>query len=139
MMKRWYSLSLRAGCLEARKAVISIATLQLCLATVINAQEVKQTQESRHQSSESAVQPNAVTLSVQGKCACSEDGAKFTKWKRGHIFEQGAILRTGEKARADLFFRRTGTTVRLQAGTEVKLEQMALTIKDGHPTLWPSG
>ncbi len=115
MMKRWRSLVL----------------LQLCLTVVINAQEAKQSPES--QSLDGAVRPSAVTLSVHGKCACSEDGVKFTKWKRGHIFEQSATIRTGEKARADLFFRRTGTTVRLQAGTEIKIEQMALTIKDGHP------
>ena len=34
---------------------------------------------------------------------------------------------------ADLFFRRTGTTVRLQAGTEIRIEKMTLTIKDGLP------
>src|SRR5208283_6226892 len=47
---------------------------------------------------------------------------------------QGAIIRTGENARADLFFRRTGTTVRLQAGTEIKLEEMAATVKNGIPS-----
>ena len=74
-----------------------------------------------------------MTLSARGKCEYSEDGVTFTNFERGHIFEQGAIIRTGENARTDLFFRRTGTTVRLQAGTEIKLDKMTLTMKDGLP------
>jgi len=55
-----------------------------------------------------------MTVAVRGKCECSEDGITFTNVDRNHIFEQGATIRTGENARLDLFFRRTGTTVRLQ-------------------------
>jgi DNA-binding response OmpR family regulator len=115
------------------RAATLITMLQLCLPAAINAQEVKQAPESRLQSPDAAARPNAVTLSVRGKCDYSEDGVAFTNFERGHIFEQGAIIRTGENARTDLFFRRTGTTVRLQAGTEIKLEKMAATIKDGIP------
>src|SRR5438105_1669028 len=64
--------------------------------------------------------PQALVLSVHGKCDYSEDGATFTALKAGHVFKEGAIVRTAEDARTDLFFRRIGTTVRLQSGTEVK-------------------
>jgi hypothetical protein len=82
-----------------------------------------------------AIRPDAVTLSVHGKCDYSEDGVTFTPFEHGHIFEQGAFLRTGEDARADLFFRRTGTTVRLQASTEIRLEKMTVTMKEDRPVV----
>ena len=78
------------------------------------------------------VLPHAVALSVLGKCECSDDGITFTKLERGRIFRQGMVIRTGGDAQADLFFGRSGTTVRLQAGTEVRLERIAVTIKDGN-------
>jgi hypothetical protein len=109
-------------------AVVAMLMLQLCPPAGINAQETKQAPDS-------LAQPNAVTLSVRGKCDYSEDGVTFVKLERGHIFVQGAIVRTGENARTDLFFRRTGTAVRLQAGTEIKLERMAVTMKDGPPVV----
>jgi hypothetical protein len=52
---------------------------------------------------------------------------------KGQILEEGAIVRAGDGARADFFFRRMGTTVRLQAGSELRIEKMTLTIKDGLP------
>jgi DNA-binding response OmpR family regulator len=109
-------------------AAVPIVVLQLCLPLAINAQELKQDRNG-------AVQPNAVTLSVRGNCDCSEDGVTFTKFERGHIFEQGAIVRTGDEARADLFLRRTGTTIRLQPGTEIRLEKMTVTLKDDLPAV----
>src|SRR5580700_5350512 len=111
----------------------SILMLQFCLAADASAQEVKPAPESQLASSDSDSRPVAVTISIRGDCDYSEDGVTFTKLERAHIFEQGAIVRTGEAARADLFFRRTGTTVRLQAGTEIKLEKMTVTVKDGAP------
>ena len=72
-----------------------------------------------------------MTISTVGKCECSEDGVTFTNLAKGQILEHGVVLRTGEGARADLFFRRTGTTVRLQPGSELRIENMTLTIKDG--------
>jgi len=105
-----------------------VIMFQLCLPLAISAQEVKQAPDG-------AVRPNAVTLSVRGKCDYSEDGVTFTKFERGHIFEQGAIIRTGDDARTDLFLRRTGTTIRLQAGTEMSLEKMTVTMKDGLPVV----
>jgi CheY-like chemotaxis protein len=80
-------------------------------------------------------QPTAMTLSVVGKCEYSEDGVTFTNLAKGRILKQSAIVRTGEDARTDLFFRRTGTTVRLQAGTEIRIEKMMLTLRDGLPIL----
>jgi hypothetical protein len=79
--------------------------------------------------------PQALVLSVRGKCDCSEDGTRFLPLRAGHLLKQGAVLRTGADARADLFFRRIGTTVRLQEGSEVKLEKMARHLKDGKPVM----
>jgi len=87
------------------------------------------------QSPDPAVEPGAMTLSVHGKCECSVDGVTFADLAKGQILEQGAIVRTGDDARTDLFFRRTGTTVRLQAGTELRIEKLTLTMKDGLPVV----
>ena len=76
-----------------------------------------------------------MTLSTVGKCEYSEDGLTFTNLGHGQILEQGAIVRTGEASRTDLFFRRTGTTVRLQAGTEIRIEKMDVATTDGAPTV----
>jgi hypothetical protein len=79
--------------------------------------------------------PQAQVLSVHGPCEYSADGATFTVLKPRQIVTQGAVVRTGGEARADLFFRRIGTTVRLQPGTEVKFETMSRQVKDGKPTM----
>ena len=100
--------------------------LQIGLPVAVNAQEVNAVFGSD-------APPNAMTISSNGKCEYSEDGVTFAKLERSHNLEQGAVVRTGEDARTDLFFRRTGTTVRLQAGTEIKLEKMTITMKDGLP------
>lgn len=84
---------------------------------------------------ESSDIPNAVVLSVRGKCSYSEDGVNFTELKKEHVFNQGAVVRTGEDSRIDIFFRRIGTTVRLQENTEVKLEKMSRTTKNDVPVL----
>ncbi|HXR08702.1 MAG TPA: response regulator [Candidatus Acidoferrum sp.] len=84
-------------------------------------------------SPDSPAQPSAMTVSVRGKCEYSEDGVTFASLATGHVFEQGAIVRTGQDGRADVFFRRTGTTVRLQAGTELRIEKMTLELNDGLP------
>ncbi len=77
----------------------------------------------------------AVTLSTHGKCEYSEDGVKFLELEYGQSLGEGAVIRTGEDALADLFFRRTGVAVRLQAGTEIRLEKMTVALKDGLPTV----
>jgi hypothetical protein len=77
--------------------------------------------------------PSAMTLSVRGRCYYSQDGVTFTNLERGHSLRQGAVVRTGADARADLFFRRTGITVRLQEDTEIKLERMTAAVKAGLP------
>jgi CheY-like chemotaxis protein len=115
------------------RVAVSILLVQLCLTGVSLAQETKPALISPPSSPDSVIQPSAMTLSVVGKCQFSEDGVNFTNLEKGHVFEQGAIVRTGDGARTDLFFRRTGTTIRLQAGTEIKIEKMTLTMKDGLP------
>ena len=125
--------------LETVGAVLRVATpivmLQLCLTGSLNAQERTADRQSPLQSADSPAQPDAITLSVRGKCDYSEDGVKFSSLERGQSLEQGAIVLTGETARTDLFFRRTGTVVRLQADTEIRLEKMTLTTKDGLPVV----
>ena len=79
--------------------------------------------------------PQALVLSVHGKCDYSEDGTTFAALEAGRVVHQGAVLRTGEGARADLFFRRIGTTVRLQPDTEIKIEKMSRHMKDGKPVM----
>ena len=73
--------------------------------------------------------PQAVVLSVRGVCERSKDGKTFTKLRVGQVLTQGTVVRTGEDARSDLFFRRIGTTVRVQPGTEMKMEKMTRTVK----------
>jgi len=107
-------------------AFVLIIMLQVLLPVAIQAQEVKA-------ASNSDAPLNAMILSVRGDCDYSKDGVTFVKLKYRHTLEQGAIVRTGEDARADLFFRRTGTTVRLQKGTEIKIEKMTLTMENGLP------
>jgi hypothetical protein len=82
-------------------------------------------------SAQSPVRPHAVAVSIQGKCDYSEDGVTFTNLERGRTLEQGAILRTGDGAKADLFFWRTGATVRLQGGTELRFEKMVINARAG--------
>jgi hypothetical protein len=118
---------------RALTTVLALAMLQLCLPVVIHAQVVKQTAALPLPSPGNDTQPSAMTISVIGKCEYSEDGVTFASLAKGHVLAQGAVVRTGNDARADLFFRRTGTTVRLQAGTEIKIEKMSLTMKDGLP------
>jgi hypothetical protein len=79
--------------------------------------------------------PQALVLSVHGNCDYSADGTNFTALKAGHVFKQGAVVRTGEGAQTDLFFRRIGTTVRLQSGTEIVIEKMSRHMKDGMPVM----
>jgi len=81
------------------------------------------------------IQPHAVAVSTHGKCDCSEDGVAFTNLERGRILEQGVVIRTGEDGWTDVFFHRTGITVRLQAGTEIRLEKIAVSVMDGRPAL----
>jgi len=99
----------------------------------VSRSEAKEGQNSVLPPATHAGRPMAVTLSVRGECDCCEDGARFNKLERGHILRQGAIIRTGHDARTDLLFRRTGTSVRLQSGTEIRLEKMDVTFEDGRP------
>ncbi len=84
---------------------------------------------------ETSTVPRAVVVKTFGKCEFSEDGQTFTTLKPYQILKQGAFVRTGEGARADLFFRRIGTTVRLQPETEIQLETMNRSMKDGEAVM----
>ena len=62
-----------------------------------------------------------MTISTVGKVrVLPKDGVTFTNLAKGQILNHGAVIRTADSARADLFFRRTGTTVRLQAAARLK-------------------
>jgi hypothetical protein len=82
-------------------------------------------------SSPTSEMPQAVVISVHGKCEYSENGLSFTELRPHHVLNQGVVLRTGPASRVDVFFRRIGTTVRLQADTEVKLEKMTRSTNAG--------
>src|SRR6185369_4676856 len=115
-----------------------IAGLALCpflTPTFIHADEAIRAQEVKVKITESSDLPRAHAVAVRGKCEYSEDGTTFAELKSGQIFKQGDLIRTGEKARVDLFFRRIGTTVRLQPDTEIKLEKMTRETKDGAPVM----
>lgn len=117
----------------ARRFVISALLLQLCLPAVSRAQDAGKDVTAPLPAP--ATQPSAMTLTVLGKCDYSADGASFGDLASGQVLEQGAVIRTGAGARADLFFRRTGTTVRLQADSEIKIETMSAGLKDGLPVV----
>jgi hypothetical protein len=109
----------------------SLASLVLCLPTASQAQNSLPAPTGfRLSSADGAIiHSQPVTLRVLGKCDYSEDGITFTNLEPGHVLKQGTVLRTGEDSWADLFFRRTGTTLRLRAGTEIRLDRLAITLK----------
>jgi len=117
------------------RAIVPIGKPPFSLPATIRGQEANQAREWLLPSPGNAARPIAVILSVRGKCDYSQDGVSFAKLERGHVLKQGAIVRTGQVGRTDLLFRRTGTSIRLQAGTEIRLEKMALTIQDGLPVV----
>ena len=108
------------------------------------------------QVSEETATPNAVLISLQGKCSYSVDGTNFvrveakdvfsmrqasgrandsSKAKTPLVFTQGMVVRTEEDSHVDLFFRRVGTTVRLQPGSEIRLEKMERHMRGGQPVM----
>lgn len=87
------------------------------------------------QLSEITKAPHAVVLSEHGKCEYSEDGVTFVRLRPGRILKEGAVVRAANNSSADLFFRRIGTSVRIQQNTELKLESMTRELKDGMPVM----
>ncbi len=101
--------------------------------------------------------PNAVVIAVDGECEYSDDGVTFKKLDSEHIFlkglpvlpganssaepkaqftlNEGAVIRTGENSKTDIFFRRIGTTIRVQPNSEVKFEKMRRSTESGAPVL----
>lgn len=97
--------------------------------------------------------PSAVIVSLQGKCDCSLDGLTFTPLTSHDVFtlsgsgrsggttksplvlHQGTVVRAGKDSRIDIFFRRIGTTVRLQPDTEVKFETVSRSPNSGVSTM----
>jgi hypothetical protein len=123
-------------------AAIPTAMFFLCLPTASNGQNGLQPPTGfRIISSDSAPRPNAaqahsvllhaVALSVHGKCCSSQDSVTFTTLEQGDNIEPGAVIRTSNASEMDLFFQRNGTTVRLLSATEIRLDKIGMTIKDG--------
>ena len=112
---------------------VALAVLMLSLPAVSRAQEAWKPAPPPSPVADHAAAPDAVATSVLGTCEYSDDSVTFNRLTKGQILEQGATIRTGTDAHADLFFRRTGTSVRLQASTDIKLEKMTLSTENGLP------
>lgn len=146
-----------------RLLTLSLAAAGL-VALPLDAPAAVQVEEGRRSSepglsaqiSEDTATPNAVLIALQGKCSYSGDGTNFfrleakdvfaikaasgraddsAKTNTSLIFAQGMVIRTEEGSRVDLFFRRVGTKVRLQPGTEVRLEKMERRLQGGLPVM----
>ena len=126
-------------------AVVAVAAMQWMAITAVQGQETIQTTNIRI--TEDSDTPNALVISFQGKCEYSLDGATFSELQSKDVYTQGvlvrqtanssetvkprllltqgAVVRTGANSRVDVFFRRIGTTVRLQPDTEVRFEKMS--------------
>ncbi|HTA30169.1 MAG TPA: response regulator, partial [Candidatus Cybelea sp.] len=118
---------------NALSAAIPIGQPPSCLPATLDATQAEPPRPFLLADPDQAAGPDALTLSVRGRCEFSQNGESFGKLKRGQVLAQGDIIRTGLNSRTDLFLRRTGTSVRLQAATEVRLEKMDLTFQDGQP------
>lgn len=100
--------------------------------------------------------PNAVLIALRGNGTYARDGTNFLKLDAQQVYRlarfqpgqprtifktsqfvlnQGAVVRTGADSHVDLFFRRIGTTVRLQPDSEVKFEKMARHMSNGVPAM----
>jgi hypothetical protein len=95
----------------------------------------EQTAGAKVQLSDPTDEPQAVVLSARGNCDYSEDGVNFVRLKPGRVLKEGAVLRTAEDSRADIFFRRIGIAVRLQPDTEFKIEKMTRRPNGGSPVM----
>lgn len=128
---------LSAAGASAIRLIVGVVLLQLITPAVLGADpQIRQViPVSDVKVFETSTVPQAVALAVSGKCEYSDDGTTFTKLKAGHVFKEGAVVRTSGDARTDLFFRRIGTTVRLQPDTDIKLEKMARRLSDGVPVM----
>lgn len=125
-----------AGLNSTRIASLVCAAALLCpLAIPARAQVISTKPVVSVNITPSSDRPNAIVISLEGKCEVSTDGKTFTELKKQDMLFQGAVIRAGKDAHADLFFRRIGTTVRLQPETEVLLESMTREIKDGEPEM----
>ncbi len=139
-------------------ASIGCISLQTAVIAAVQVEDLKQATGSGLivRAMEDTDTPNAVAVSLSGKCSFSRDGVAFTELTSQDVFSitqvsrrgkdsaatkaplvltQGVVIRTGEDSRVDIFFRRIGTTVRLQPNTEVRLEKMARRMEDGVPVM----
>ena len=83
---------------------------------------------------DAAAVPQAIVLKVHGACGYSSGrGGGFRRLRSNHTLFQNAVVRTGKNGSVDLFLRRVGTSVRLQPGTEMVLEQMSRSTAGGLP------
>ncbi len=139
-------------------AAAGLIALPLAASAAVHIEDAKRTSASglAVQISEDTATPNAVLMSFQGKCSYSVDGTNFvrveakdvfsmrptsgraedsSKARTPLIFTQGMVVRTEEDSRVDLFFRRVGTKVRLQPGSEIRLEKMERHMQGKQPMM----
>lgn len=134
--------------------VLGIALFQLAALPIAEAQSVKRISGKKEVASVNVTEPQAVVLAVSGQGESSEDGQAFSRLKTadrkdalargesedgsvkqlwGQALKAGTVVRTGKIGQTDIFFTRTGTTVRIQADSEVKIEKMERLVKRGEP------
>ena len=104
-----------------------------CLSPTTEAQS--QPQQRPHPIDQLDSAPQAVVLSARGNCFYSQSGGSFVPLKAKQVLKEGAVVRIGAESRSDIFFRRIGTSVRLQPGTEMVLEKMQRHLQDGTPVM----
>ncbi|MGZ4961182.1 MAG: hypothetical protein ACXWDN_19800 [Limisphaerales bacterium] len=125
--------------MKTKTFVVRFSGLTLCLInTALLAQSViPETKKyvTTVQIVETSTLPQAIVIGVSGKCEYSEDSTTFRAVKANNVFKEGVTFRTSANSRMDLFFRRIGTSVRLQASTEVKLEKLERHMKEGMPEM----
>jgi hypothetical protein len=74
-----------------------------------------------------------VVLLTEGQCLYAEDGAKFHALQFRDVLFEGAAIRTGQGSWCDLFFRRTGTTVRVAPESQMRIVKLSEESENGVP------
>jgi hypothetical protein len=73
----------------------------------------------------------ADVLLTNGQCFYSGDGAIFRVLHLHDVLYDGAVVRTGKESWADLFVRKTGTTVRLGPESELRVVKLSDSTENG--------
>jgi hypothetical protein len=74
-------------------------------------------------------------IMTHGKCRYSENDEPFNQLRTNQVLHAGATIRTYGRSWADLFFRRTGTTVRVAPESEMRIVKLSQSIENGVPLI----